>query len=546
MTCRPVTLASRYSDAIVERGATPNFDIFAAVNAENNPTDAFPKEKLVSVTGALNNVLARTDTQSQQLLNDRKRQGPILFAEVASFLSESGLNIDNVNESLTTFNTQVNNNKIKDDGSNRVLPTPSDVDDIFKQLEYYYSENMAFTISGGVCSAAINPFGKLLGALSALNFAGDFLAGLLNFDLASALGPLTALKGTLEKLVDSLKSTLEAQVKGLVDSVKSMAKNIKQGAEKIIAKVKKMADNIKQFLSGDTTDKLKDQINGFIQKAQDQFKELDAEAIGLLMFRFCQFSEMLQTFMNGPVEAMKKFVTKVALEEQLISSISTQRTEEAANAGAVRLTEDGIKKAKERIAKGLSCNARARDNRPPGPAPEPEDYVATPELTDEQNDLLLSLDENGIPGHFKFAPQVKNMGKTVSDVGPDAGWRNVKQEVYVKLIKVTERMGKTLTLNSAYRSPEYNARIGGASSSKHMSGLAVDVSMSGLSDDDIRQFIRIASQEGFLGIAYYPGNNFTHIDLGSRRTWNLGHRFDDWIIMARNDGFRKGQSPATA
>lgn len=542
MTCRPITLASRYADGIVQRGDTPNFDIFAAVNRENNPTDAYDKQSLLNVTNALNNVLARSDTTATPLVHDRKFQGPILFAEIASFLTESGLNIDNVEEALTNFNEYVKANPKTE--ANKNLTVPSDVDAIYKQLEYYYSDNMANTISGGFCAAISNPFGALLPALEALNFAGNLLDSLLNFDLASALGPLTTLKATLEKIADSLKSTLEAQVKGLVDSVKSMAKKIKSGAQKIINKIKKAIDNVKQFLSGDTTDKLKEKIGEFVQKAQDQFKELTAESIALLLFRFCQFTEMMQAFMASPVEALKKLITQTALEEELIDSISEQRTQEAVNAGATRLDKEAVEAAKKRIAKGISCDATRRDNSPPGPAPEPEEYVASPDLTDEENDALLGMDTSGMPGYFNFAPSVLNMGKSVSDAGPDAGFRNVKQEVWNKLIPVARRMGKTLTVNSAYRSPEYNRRIGGATSSRHMSGLALDISMSGFSDDDIRQFIRIASQEGFRGIAYYPGSNFTHIDLGSRRCWNLGHRFDDWVVMARNDGFRKGQSPA--
>ena len=131
MTCRPITLASRYADGIVQRGDTPNFDIFAAVNRENNPTDAYDKQSLLNVTNALNNVLARSDTTATPLVNDRKFQGPILFAEIASFLTESGLNIDNVEEALTNFNDYVKANPKTDDNKN--LNVPSDVDAIYKQ-----------------------------------------------------------------------------------------------------------------------------------------------------------------------------------------------------------------------------------------------------------------------------------------------------------------------------------------------------------------------------------------------------------------------------
>lgn len=544
MTCKPITIASRYADAIVERGEAPNLDMFDLVNSQENPADAYDQGKLLSTSLALNNALKRVDTsKNYPLLTNRKNQAPILYAEIADFLNETGLNIDNVNTTMIDFNTYLNDNPVLSNTDDKRIPAynvPSDVDTIFAQLEFYYSENMANSISGGFCAAIANPFGKLLGALEALKFGGDLLAGLLDFSLADLLGPLNILKATLGKLVDSLKSTLEAQVQGLVDSAKSIVNNIKAGAKKIMAKIKKMVDNIKDFLNSDGS--LKDKIGEFVQKSSDQFKELTPQSIALMLFRFCQFTEMMQSFMKGPVDALKAFVTGVALEEQLVNKISDVRKQDAVNAGAVRISDDGIKAARARIASGASCGARQRDGDLPGPAPVPEEYVASGDLTEAENSALMGLSDSGMDGYFTFASSVKNMGKSVSDASDDAGWRMIKNEVWQKLVPVARRMGKVLTINSAYRSPEYNRNIGGASRSMHMTGLALDVSMAGFSDEDKRNFIRIASQEGFSGIAYYPGSNFMHIDLGTRRSWNRGHVLDNYIAMHLTDGFRRGES----
>jgi len=74
-----------------------------------------------------------------------------------------------------------------------------------------------------------------------------------------------------------------------------------------------------------------------------------------------------------------------------------------------------------------------------------------------------------------------------------------------------------LQINSGYRSPEYNARRGGATRSKHMDGTALDVTWNGYNEETRRNFIQIAQEEGFLGIGIY--NSFTHVDLGPRRRW---------------------------
>ncbi len=40
------------------------------------------------------------------------------------------------------------------------------------------------------------------------------------------------------------------------------------------------------------------------------------------------------------------------------------------------------------------------------------------------------------------------------------------------LEKIRDHFGKSITINSAYRSPSYNAAVGGASESLHMNGMA--------------------------------------------------------------------------
>lgn len=82
------------------------------------------------------------------------------------------------------------------------------------------------------------------------------------------------------------------------------------------------------------------------------------------------------------------------------------------------------------------------------------------------------------------------------------------------------RVNKPIILVSAYRSPEHNKAVGGARFSKHMRGEAFDVSMV---NHDPAEFLEDALDCGFLGVGYYHGMNFLHIDLGPKRTW--GHRW---------------------
>lgn len=70
-------------------------------------------------------------------------------------------------------------------------------------------------------------------------------------------------------------------------------------------------------------------------------------------------------------------------------------------------------------------------------------------------------------------------------------------------------LGRPMTINSAYRSPEHNAAVGGAKASRHLEGIAFDVSMR---NQDPLTFERAAIRAGFMGFGYYPGSQFIHID----------------------------------
>ena len=538
MTCRPTTIASRYSESVIQTGFAPAFSVVDILNKEANPADSYDATTLLRLSQNLNTTIISSDTSAFSLLNQRYQQSPILFSEVADFLDQSGLNINTVDTHLADYQNTITPNQYVPADS-----IPSDVRDIYSQLEFYYSENMANSISGGLCSAIANPFDKLIPLLDVLTFAGSILDTILSFDLASLANPLEALKSKLEELVDELAETLKKQLEGIVESATQFVKNVKAGAEKMIKKIKRMINNVKNFLQNTTVDSIKADIKKFIDKSVEQFKSLTPNAIALLLFRFCQFTEMVQAFMMGPIDALRQFAVNLTLQEQLVDKIGEYRTKDAVNAGAVRVDEKGIDKAKKRLVEGQNRSAKKQDKeRFVFERPSSEFYVSANKLTDKEREGLLNLGDDGLEGRFKFNSSVLNMGKYVSDAVEGDGYRNVQPEVWTKLTIVARRMSKTFTINSGYRSPQYNDQVGGAKNSSHKSGLAIDVSMSGMSDEDIRKFIRTASQEGFMGVAYYSGSNFVHLDMGARRSWLRGHRFDNYIAMHLDDGFRTGSS----
>ncbi|SEL48042.1 YcbK family protein [Jannaschia helgolandensis] len=89
-----------------------------------------------------------------------------------------------------------------------------------------------------------------------------------------------------------------------------------------------------------------------------------------------------------------------------------------------------------------------------------------------------------------------------------------------KLQALRDWLVKPLIVRSAYRSPEHNRAVGGATGSKHMDGAAFDIAMS---NHDPVAFEAAARAVGFLGFGFYPRSGFIHVDLGPARQW--GERF---------------------
>ena len=96
-------------------------------------------------------------------------------------------------------------------------------------------------------------------------------------------------------------------------------------------------------------------------------------------------------------------------------------------------------------------------------------------------------------------------------------------DVYLNIVKLVGQLqflrdytGRAITVNSAYRSPEHNAKIGGSLSSQHLLGKAADITIEGLKPAEVYRLIDELIDMGLMlqgGLGLYEKKGFVHYDI---------------------------------
>jgi uncharacterized protein YcbK (DUF882 family) len=102
-------------------------------------------------------------------------------------------------------------------------------------------------------------------------------------------------------------------------------------------------------------------------------------------------------------------------------------------------------------------------------------------------------------------------------VVPEKYMKNVK-ELANNLQVLRDAVGEPIHINSCYRPPDYNKKVGGKPASQHLTASAADITTKSYSPVKLAAIIEKLISQGklkFGGLGIYPG--FVHVDIRKKR-----------------------------
>lgn len=362
---------------------------------------------------------------------------------------------------------------------------------------------------GTFCELAPAIFGAVAGFFTAIgaiaNKITDIINSIQNFSLASLLDNLKKkILNVIESAIERVKSVIQNfTLQGLADTAQQFFQT------QILYRFKELKDQALSFFDKNNIEEFKKRIEGLISYATSIFKNPNIEEIQFLIYRFCSFITQVEDIINSVRKPLDNFSNRYISAGRILESQSNFNTASAVSSGAKRFNNDEVYGA---VSTGIGAQTAAGNPPPPS--------------SGEIDGVTPWNDGNG-DSRIKFG------GGPISD-GPES-WYRIVVEAKVGLMRLQQKFGRQLTVISAYRSTEKQARlfaeavqkygseaaarkkVAPPGSSKHEGGTALDITWPGFPSGK-SEFIQFAREAGFkgFGISY---DSFVHIDLGPERQW---------------------------
>ena len=88
----------------------------------------------------------------------------------------------------------------------------------------------------------------------------------------------------------------------------------------------------------------------------------------------------------------------------------------------------------------------------------------------------------------------------------------VAPRLVMVLQSIRDHFGKAVNINSGYRTPQYNTKVGGVDQSQHCYGTAADISVKGVTVADVAAYARSIMPD-WGGVGIYRKQGFVHVDV---------------------------------
>ena len=125
--------------------------------------------------------------------------------------------------------------------------------------------------------------------------------------------------------------------------------------------------------------------------------------------------------------------------------------------------------------------------------------------------------------HFKVREFACRDGSDVVLVAP---------RLVMVLESIRSRFNAAVRINSGYRTPQYNAQVGGSAHSQHCYGTAADITVAGQTPEAVAAYARRIMPD-WGGVGVYQ--TFTHIDVReSRADWKAQRQIN--VRIRHNNG----------
>lgn len=96
----------------------------------------------------------------------------------------------------------------------------------------------------------------------------------------------------------------------------------------------------------------------------------------------------------------------------------------------------------------------------------------------------------------------------------------VAPRLVMVLQSIRDHFGTAVNINSGYRTPQYNTKVGGVDQSQHCYGTAADITVTDVKVETVAAYARKIMPD-WGGVGIYKAQGFTHIDVREDRSdWN--------------------------